>query len=82
MKNVRCLDCGWLLDNEKFRECTAPSPACINDGPRYVTPDFILMWRTCDSFERLHNPDSEVYHEVLKTHLGLDLPNLTLKRTS
>ena len=50
MKDVRCCDCGWLL--EKSRECTACAPDCVidNEALRVLSAEQCLARRNCDCY--------------------------------
>lgn len=50
MKNIRCCDCGWLL--EKDLECTAPCPDCLPDSQalRLLSAGDCIRRRDCDCY--------------------------------
>ena len=49
MKNIRCCDCGWLL--EENQSCTAPAPVCVDSEiSRTLPASYCLARRTCDTF--------------------------------
>ena len=66
MKNVRCCDCGWLL-NVKL-ECDAPAPGCLDElldndrgaSMRMMSATNCMMVRSCDSYEPLKKEPTNV----------------------
>lgn len=60
MKNVRCCDCGWLLEEEQA--CTAPAPACVDtiEAERILSASFCLTRRTCDTYVEIERVVCEV----------------------